>query len=247
MRSHRAGPTTARGPTGAHSRGLRGGGHAAGPGRGCGVPQVLLGRERRRLVGVRRHRHAATRDLARRQPQWRRRMGLPLVQSFAAIAAAALASVAVEGPAPQASAANHAPSATAGELPKADSGGDQRGGTRANGTPGAHVTPVSDRPAGRRRPDAAVDPAPGGSAPPGVPSPGNDPSPLPDVETPPVELPPVELPDVRVPDIRVPDVALPEVTLPRVEVPACRGAACRASACGGTTAPAAGAGQGGPS
>ena len=143
----------------------------------------------------------------------------PLVQSFAAIAAAALASVAVEGPAPQASAASsHGPPAMAGEQSRPNNGAGQRGGTPADRSPGAQVTPVSDRPADRLRPDASVDPAPGGSAPVN-PSPGNDPSPLPDVETPPVQLPDVRVPDVRVPDVRVPDVALPQVTLPRVEVP----------------------------
>jgi putative nucleotidyltransferase with HDIG domain len=144
----------------------------------------------------------------------------PLVQSFAAIVAAALASVALEGPAPEATAASHVPSVTREPSPQPDSGSPQRAAVPAERSPGAQVTPVSDRPDDGVRPDAPVDPAPGGStAPPGGSSPGGEPpSPAPNIETPTIEPPQVDVPNV-VPGVELPEVSLPHLALPEVELP----------------------------
>jgi putative nucleotidyltransferase with HDIG domain len=158
----------------------------------------------------------------------------PMVQSFAAIAAAALASVALDGPPPQATVASHRPFAAAIELSNRDSGARDhagREGGRAEGTPRAHVVPVADRPGSRPRPDAPIQRPPGGSAPPGGSTPPGGSAPpggstpgdaspsLPNVDAPTVDVPDAEVPAVDVPGVELPDVALPEVTLPHLEVP----------------------------
>ena len=160
-------------------------------------------------------------------------VGSPLTQSFAAIAAAALAGAALQGPSGPASAARERASAAGEGLSETGSAGRDDAGQRERGqvgfNPGARVQPVSDRPrpGERLQPNAPIDRSPGGAAPPGESAPGNGTPPLPDVETPIVEIPDVDVPDVDLPvvdveDVELPDLTLPHVTPPNVELPQIR-------------------------
>ncbi|HMJ96812.1 MAG TPA: HD-GYP domain-containing protein [Thermoleophilaceae bacterium] len=149
----------------------------------------------------------------------------PLAQGFAAIVAAALASAALGGPPPKAIAASHPAFATGGEPSTPNTAGGNRAGGReggrAEGTPRAHVAPVTDRPGNRLRDDAPVASPPGGSAPPGGSSPGDGAPSSPAVETPAVKVPHEDVPAVDLPVVDVPVVDLPvvDVPLPTVDLP----------------------------
>jgi putative nucleotidyltransferase with HDIG domain len=154
----------------------------------------------------------------------------PLAQSFAAIAAAAVAGASMGGqPAP----------ATTSELASAggsevDSDARDRSGRRATrpaeGTPGARRAPVSDRrapvtdrPGSPRGQDGLGDGSPQAPANPGGTggtAPGEPPSPVPGGELPVVEVPAVEVPDVEPPTVDVPELTVPNVEVPAIEVPA---------------------------
>ena len=147
----------------------------------------------------------------------------PLAQSFAAIAAAAIAGATLGG--------HPAPATAAGDQVSRDQAAapivsdtrpaiDLPAGVRSPG----QSTPVRDQPVERRRqgaPDngSSVEPAPPGGT---GETPPADPVPdvrVPDVRVPDVRVPDVTLPDVRPPVIDVPGLNLPELTVPKVELP----------------------------
>jgi putative nucleotidyltransferase with HDIG domain len=146
----------------------------------------------------------------------------PVLQSFAAVVAAAIAGVALGGE-PQASAASDRASAAASQVAQPRTGARNDSGSReagrADGGPGARVAPVDDRPADGLRGNGPQDGPPGGPASPGSPNPGSPnpgdgTSPPPAAETPAVDLPDVELPAVGLPGVRLPDIAVPDVQVP---------------------------------
>jgi putative nucleotidyltransferase with HDIG domain len=152
----------------------------------------------------------------------------PVLQGFAAIVAAAAATAALGGEPQHATAASHRASAGAGQVLAPDSGREKSGGReggRADGVPGARVTPIADRPGdGLARNDGpgrndgpAATPAPTGGS-----QPGDTPSQPPAVEDPVVDPPDVELPAVQLPDVELPGLPLPNVALPDIEVPLSR-------------------------
>ena len=153
----------------------------------------------------------------------------PLAQSFAAIAAAAIAGAALGG--------HPAPATAAGEQVSRDQAAapivsdtrpaiDLPAGVRSPG----QSTPIGNQPVERRRQDAPDNGSRGEPAPPDGTG-GTVPSdPVPDVRVPDVRVPEVRVPDVRVPDVTLPDVRppvidvpglnVPELTLPKVDLPA---------------------------
>lgn len=148
----------------------------------------------------------------------------PLAQSFAAIAAAAIAGATLGGhPAPATAAGDQVSQdrAAAPIVSDARTAIDLPAGARRTGS----STPVRDRPVERPRQDApdngsrgepALPDGTGGTAP-------ADPAPdvpVPDVTVPDVRPPVIKVPDLGAPELAVPSVDLPALELPRVEVPA---------------------------
>jgi putative nucleotidyltransferase with HDIG domain len=154
----------------------------------------------------------------------------PLAQSFAAIAAAALAGVSLGGPPAPATASDRATPGAAGVDVAATTGGgvDLAAGGRGE----RRSAPLRDRPVSRPRQNSPGDGSSGQPAPPGgtggaVPSTPvpSTPLPVPNVGVPgpgqpAVDVPDVQLPAVGVPALDAPQLTVPEVRLPAVEVPA---------------------------
>jgi putative nucleotidyltransferase with HDIG domain len=156
----------------------------------------------------------------------------PLAQSFAAIAAAAIAGAALGGhPAPATAAGDQVTRdrAPAPIVSDARTAIDLPAGTRSPG----QSTPVRDRPVKRPRQDAPDNGSRGVPAlPDGTDGTGGTPpaDPLPDVPAPDAPVPDVPVPDVTVPDVGPPviklpgldgpEVAVPNVALPNVDLPA---------------------------
>jgi putative nucleotidyltransferase with HDIG domain len=152
----------------------------------------------------------------------------PLAQSFAAIAAAAIAGASLGGhPAPATAAGDQvsrdpAPAPTVSHAPTAvDPSAGGRG--RGRSTP----TPVRNQPVERPRQDA---PDNGSRGEPALPD-GTDgtggtapadplPVPVPDVPVPGDEGPLIEVPDIKPPVIQLPDLGAPELAVPNVALPA---------------------------
>ncbi len=140
----------------------------------------------------------------------------PLAQSFAAIAAAAIAGAALGGhPAPATAAGDQvsrdrAPAPIVSDVRTAI---DVPAGARRPG----QSTPVRDQPVERPRQDAPDNGARGEPAPPDGTGGTAPADPVPDRPVP--EVPDVTVPDVRPPVIKVPDLGAPELALPSADLP----------------------------
>ena len=158
----------------------------------------------------------------------------PLAQSFAAIAAAAIAGASLGGhPAPATAASDEVSRDRAPAPIVSDARTAVDPSARARGRGQSTPTPVRDQPVERPRQEApdngsrgepALPDGTGGTAPadplpvpvPGVPVPGDD-GQL--IEVPDVKPPVIQLPDLGAPELAVPNVDLPAVELPTLEVP----------------------------